>query len=213
MSIAKAGWSVIARSLVGAAAGYWLSRYPGLHAGGLAACAVGLAWALFAAFFFRDPHRPLPEDLSRIYSPGDGTVMSVEPEDVSNAVTIRIFLSIFNVHLQRAPCSGTVRDAEYFRGSFRAAMSRAARHNERCVIKIVPDGHAGVLVVEQIAGLIARRIECRVGIGDKVLAGERYGMIHFGSQVAVTLPADTRVLVAPGDRVCAGVTPIAAWTG
>ena len=212
MSIARAGWTVIARCLFSAAAGYIMCFYPAWRPGGLVVCAAGLIWALFAAYFFRDPQRPLPGDASKLYSPGDGRVLSIENEGEGDEVTIRIFLSIFNVHLQRAPCAGTVEDAEYIPGSFRAAMVPEARRNERCVLRLSPEGHSGTVVVEQIAGLIARRIECWKGAGDQVRAGERYGIIHFGSQVAVTLPVSTRVLVTVGDRVQAGITPIASWT-
>lgn len=212
MRVAKAGYAVIFRCLVGAGAGLFLSRYPGLQTGGLLVVAVGVLWALFAVYFFRDPERPLPQDPKKIYSTGDGRILSIETEGPGDEVTIRTFLSIFNVHLQRAPCAGQVTDAEYIKGSFRAAMKPGAKGNERCVLRLDPDGHEGTLVVEQIAGLIARRIECWKGEGDRVAAGERYGMIHFGSQVAVTLPERTRILVQVGDRVAAGITPIAEWT-
>ena len=212
MRIARAGWAVIFRCLVGAGAGLLLCRYPGLRPGGQVVVVVGLVWALFAAYFFRDPERPLPQDPGKIYSTGDGRVLSIEAEGEGDEITIRTFLSIFNVHLQRAPCAGTVTEAEYIKGSFRVASAPGARRNERCVLRLAPDGHEGSLVIEQIAGLIARRIECWKGEGDHVAAGERYGMIHFGSQVAVTRPRRTRVLVAVGDRVAAGLTPIAEWT-
>ncbi|MCX5797383.1 MAG: phosphatidylserine decarboxylase [Elusimicrobia bacterium] len=213
MRIARAGWAVIFRCIVGAAGGLLLCRWPELRPGGQVVAVVALVWAAFAAYFFRDPERPLPQDPRKIYSPGDGRVLSIDAEGEGNEVTIRIFLSIFNVHLQRAPCAGTVTEAEYVKGSFRVASAPEARGNERCVLRMTPDGHQGTLVVEQIAGLIARRIECWKGEGDHVAAGERYGMIHFGSQVAVTLPLRTQVLVAVGDLVTAGLTPIAEWTG
>jgi phosphatidylserine decarboxylase len=203
---------VIFRCLVGAAAGLLICRWPELRPGGQVVAAVGLAWAAFAVYFFRDPERPLPQDQRKIYSPGDGRVLSMDSEGEGNEVTVRIFLSIFDVHLQRAPCAASVAEAEYIKGGFRAAMQPAARANERCVLRLVPDGHDGSVVVEQIAGIIARRIECWKGEGDRVAAGERYGMIHYGSQVAVTLPLRTRLLVSIGDRVVAGVTPIAEWT-
>ena len=212
MRIARAGWAVIFRCLVGAGAGLFICRWPGLRSGGLVVVAAGVVWALFAAYFFRDPQRPRPEDPKKIYSPGDGRVLSIEAEGEGSELTIRIFLSIFNVHIQRAPCAGTITEAEYIKGSFKAAMAPEARGNERCVIRLDPDGHDGELVVEQIAGLIARRIECWKGAGDQVAAGERYGMIHFGSQVAVTLPKGTRTTALVGDRVAAGLTPIAEWT-
>ena len=212
MRIAKVGWFIIARGVIGAAAGFLLSRFPGFYLGGYVLMVLGVAFALFAAYFFRDPERPLPQDPGKIYSPGDGRVLSVEQEGHGGAVTIRIFLSIFNVHIQRAPCTGTVKDAQYFHGGFRAAMAKEARQNERCVIHLAPEGRDCVLVVEQIAGLIARRIECWVGAGDSLVAGERYGLIRFGSQAALTVPAGTFIRVVPGDRVQAGITPIAEWT-
>ncbi|MBI5241392.1 MAG: phosphatidylserine decarboxylase [Elusimicrobia bacterium] len=211
MRIAKPGWFVILRCAVSAGICLYLCRYPGLRPGCQVVVAVGVVWACFAAYFFRDPERRHPDDADKIYSPGDGRVLSIEQEGPDDETTIRIFLSIFNVHLQRAPCAGTITDAEYIKGSFRAAMKHAARANERCVIRIEPKGRPGTVVVEQIAGLIARRIECWKGIGDAVAAGERYGMIHFGSQVAVTLPGTVRVTVLVGDNVTAGVTPIAEW--
>jgi phosphatidylserine decarboxylase len=163
-------------------------------------------------YFFRDPTRRMPQERDKIYSPADGKVIGIDREGPGDEITIRIFLSIFNVHLQRSPCWGKVQDAEYFKGSFRAAMLPAAKANERCVIKIAPEGKTGLVVVEQIAGLIARRIECWVGIGDSLIAGQRYGMIHFGSQVALTLPSSAKVLVVPNDQVRAGLTPVAEWT-
>ena len=91
-------------------------------------------------------------------------------------------------------------------------MVEQASRNNRCVLRLLPDGHRGALVLEQIVGFIARRIDCWAARGAHLLAGERYGMIRFGSQVAVTLPENARVLAAPGDRVRAGMTPIAEWT-
>ena len=213
MRIARAGWAVIFRCLVGAGAGLFICRWPGLRPGGQVVFVVALVWTVFAAYFFHDPERPLPGDPKKIYSPGDGRVLSIEAEGEGSELTMRIFLSIFNVHLQRAPCAGTVTDAEYIKGSFRAAMAHEARANERCVIRLEPDGHKGVVIVEQIAGLIARRIECWKGEGDRVAAGERYGIIHFGSQVAVTFPKGVRTTVLVGDKVAAGITPIAEWIG
>ena len=206
------GRFVVARGVAGVVVGCLLARHPAFHIGGRVVAVAGALVALFAAYFFCDPDRPLPEDRRKIYSPGDGRVMTIDAEGDCDEVTVRVFLSIFNVHLQRAPCAGTVTEAEYIKGSFRVASAPGARRNERCVLRLAPDGHEGSLVIEQIAGLIARRIECWKGEGDHVAAGERYGMIHFGSQVAVTLPSRARVLVAVGDCVAAGLTPIAEWT-
>jgi phosphatidylserine decarboxylase len=212
MRIAKPGWTVLLRCAASAAAALFLCRWPGLRPGCQVVIAVAVVWAGFAAYFFRDPKRPRPDDPDKLYSPGDGRVLSIAQEGPNEETTIRIFLSIFNVHLQRAPCSGTITDAEYIKGSFRPAMAPEARANERCIIRIEPKGRPGPVIVEQIAGIIARRIECWRGIGDSLEAGERYGMIHFGSQVAVTLPRATRVTVLAGDVVTAGITPIAEWT-
>ena len=212
MRIARHGWVVIARSLVAAAVALLLTRWPGFSPAAEVLAVLALASAGFAAYFFRDPDRPLPEDPDTLYATGDGRVLSIAHEGLGAEVTVRVFLSIFNVHIQRAPCAGTVQDAEYIKGSFRAAMAAAARGNERCVLRIQPEGREQVVVVEQIAGLIARRIECWVGQGDRVAAGQRYGMIHYGSQVAMTLPAEAQVLVSVGDRVEAGITPLARWT-
>ncbi len=188
--------------------------------GGAADGATGLAgffvFLAFAAaglllYFYRDPDRPLPEDPYKIYAPGDGRVLSVEQEREGGGKTVRIFLSVFDVHVQRLPCSGRVKTIDYHKGAFKAAMAAAARENERLAMTLVPEGRSEPVVVEQIAGLLARRIECWMREGSSGQAGERYGIIHFGSQVAVHLPVSASPLVIPGLRVSAGVTPIAQW--
>jgi phosphatidylserine decarboxylase len=162
-------------------------------------------------YFYRDPDRPSPDDPSKIYAPGDGRVLSVEQERDGGGKTVRIFLSVFDVHVQRLPCSGRVQAIEYHKGAFQAAMAAAARQNERLALTLVPDGRPEPVVVEQIAGLLARRIECWMREGASGQAGDRYGIIHFGSQVAVHLPPSAAPIVIPGVRVAAGVTPIAQW--
>ena len=179
--------------------------------GGCVIAVLGAASAVCCAYFFRDPERLAPADETKIYSPGDGRVLSVVREGGTGACVLRIFLSIFDVHVQRFPCSGTVSRVEYKEGSFALAMRPEASRNERNVVSILPHGGAGELVVEQIAGFIARRIQCWTREGGRAVAGERYGLIHFGSQVAVRFPADVRLLVKPGDRVIGGITPIAQW--
>lgn len=179
---------------------------------GAALASLGFAFAAFSAYFFRDPERPLPKDASKIYSPGDGVVMSVAREGPGEAVTLRIFLSVFDVHIQRAPCAGRVADVSVLPGSFVAAMRSRARGNARVVMTIEPEGRSGPIVVEQIAGLVARRIECRPKPGDRLEAGQRYGLIYFGSQVAVRFPAGSRCTVRPGERVAAGLQEIGEWT-
>ena len=180
----------------------------------LGAVLVALAslFTAFCVYFFRDPERMLPTDPKKIYSPGDGRVMSVAREGPGDVVTLRIFLSVFDVHIQRAPCAGAVEKVQHVAGSFKAAMMDEAKANERCVMTIVPEGRQDRLVVEQIAGLIARRIECWPEPGERLKSGERYGIIYFGSQAAVHFPASARCTVKPGDRVAGALSEIGEWT-
>ncbi|MBI4424073.1 MAG: phosphatidylserine decarboxylase [Elusimicrobia bacterium] len=173
---------------------------------------IAVLFAGFCAYFFRDPDRPAPQDPALLYSPGDGRVLSVAREGPGPVTTIRIFLSIFDVHVQRIPCSGTVEKVLYQKGGFLMAMRPEAAQNERSIVRLKPGGGREPILVEQIAGLVARRIETWCREGDAVDAGARYGIIYFGSQAAVHLPAGTESLVKPGDRVEGGLTPIARWT-
>lgn len=175
--------------------------------------ALGLGLAAFCSYFFRDPDRPAPPDPKKLYAPGDGRVLSVAREGPGDIVTVRIFLSIFDVHVQRAPCAGVVDRVQYQPGAFAMAMREEARLNERNIVRIAPEGGRAPVVVEQIAGFVARRIECWIKEGEAVRAGQRYGMIRFGSQAALHLPQGARPLVRPGDRVVGGVTEVAEWTG
>ncbi|MCX5787908.1 MAG: phosphatidylserine decarboxylase [Elusimicrobia bacterium] len=205
MKIAKQGYRFIIGGLVVGVVGLIAGPY------GWGPAALGVLFAGFCAYFFRDPDRPTPTDAGKLYSPGDGRVLSVAREGTDAITTIRIFLSIFNVHVQRNTCSGTVDKVQYHEGRFAMAMEPEAAWNERSLVRIAPEGREPV-VVEQIAGAIARRIETWCKEGDVVKAGERYGIIYFGSQVAVHLPAKAAPVVRPGDRVVGGVTPIAQWT-
>ncbi|OIO08993.1 MAG: hypothetical protein AUJ52_07305 [Elusimicrobia bacterium CG1_02_63_36] len=210
MKIAIYAWKFIILGTTAAAAGVALYRLKGLNAG-LALASLGVLFALFSAYFFRDPDRPLPTDPNKLYSSGDGVIMSVAREGPGGVTTIRTFLSVFDVHVQRLPCSGKVEKVQYVDGSFVAAMKQPESfHNERSIVSIACEGR-GTIVVEQIAGLIARRIRCWIGAGDAAVAGERYGLIQFGSQAAVHMPDGARPLVKAGDRVVGGVTPIAEW--
>ncbi len=214
--IARQGWPFIGAGLAAFFAGLGAlvlagaSQRPWLSAVGGILCALGLGFAAFCLYFFRDPDRPGPLDADKIYAPGQGVVLSVGREGPGDGLTLRIFLSIFDVHVQRAPCAGKVVASDYVKGSFLAAMKDQARGNERSIVTIQPEGRSPV-VVEQIAGLVARRIETWVGPGDRVLAGQRYGIIYFGSQVAVHFPPSARCVVKPGDRVVSGVTPVGEW--
>lgn len=171
--------------------------------------AVPFAAASLASLgFFRDPQRAIPAVANGVLSPADGKVTSVdEAVDpfVGAAVRVSIFLSPLDVHVNRAPISGLVVDTAYVRGRFIAAYNpEAGEVNERCTIRIQGD-QARVTVV-QIAGVVARRIVCRVTAGQKVEAGERIGMIRFGSRTDCYMPRGTALHVAPGDRVVGGVT-------
>ena len=217
MKIAEAGWRYIGAGLaadavgVGLLAGGVLGGSMPLLALGALASFLATAYTAFAVYFFRDPERALPDDPLRIYSPGDGVVLSVAREGAGDAVTLRVFLSPFDVHIQRFPFSGEVESVERHAGSLVAAMKPEAKHNARVVMRIKPDRREP-LVVEQIAGFIARRIECWAKPGDRLKSGERYGIIHFGSQAAVHFPSSARCTVRPGERVVGGITPIGEWT-
>jgi len=159
----------------------------------------------FVAFFFRNPKREIPEDPRVIVSPADGRVVKVER--VGNVTKLSIFLSIFNVHVNRSPIAGRIEAIDYKTGRFRAAFNHAASvENERNII-MVAQGDLK-LVFTQIAGLIARRIVCWKQVGDIVAKGELIGLIRFGSRVDVLFPAGTEATVQPGTRVRGGSSPI-----
>jgi phosphatidylserine decarboxylase len=169
-----------------------------------------LLLAAFVAFFFRNPRREVPSDPRVIVSPADGRVVKVER--VGNVTRLSIFLSIFNVHVNRSPIAGRIEAIDYRRGKFKAAFNHAASvENERNVI-MVSQGNLK-LVFTQIAGLIARRIVCWKKVGDTVGKGELIGLIRFGSRVDVLFPAGTDVTVERGARVRGGSTPIGIIKG
>lgn len=211
MKIAKQGWKTISWGAGLAFAGGALSTIRPCEGWTLAA--IGLSFAAFCAYFFRDPERVCPAEDKKIYSPGDGTVLSVAREGPGDITTIRIFLSIFNVHVQRLPCTGVVEKVFYQKGSFAMAMKSHANVNERSVVTIDPRNGREKLIVEQIAGFVARRIETWIKPGERAKVGERYGIIYFGSQVAVHLARDARPKVLPGDPVAGGLTVIGEWIG
>ncbi len=164
----------------------------------------------FVAFFFRNPKRKIPADPRVIVSPADGRVVNVER--VGNVTKLSIFLSIFDVHVNRSPMRGRVEAIDYRRGKFRAAFNHAASiENERNIIMI---GQGNVkLVFTQIAGLVARRIVCWKRVGDFVDKGELVGLIRFGSRVDVLFPAGTEATVEKGARVRGGASPIGIIKG
>lgn len=211
MRIAPQAWQFVVPAVAVGAVGMWLMGRPSSVLPGTLLSVLSFGFAGFTLYFFRDPERALPSD-GRIYSPGDGVVLSVAREGPGDVMTCRIFLSVFDVHIQRAPCAGRVTKVAEVPGSFAAAMKDAARGNYRVVMTIEPGGGRELLVVEQISGLIARRIECWRKPGDEVKTGEKYGIIYFGSQAAVHFPKGSTCTVKPGDRVAGGLTPIGEWT-
>ena len=163
------------------------------------------ALGLFCFSFFRDPEREISPDPEAIVSPADGRIVKVE--HVGNVTKLSIFLSIFDVHVNRSPIGGRIEAIDYKSGKFKAAFNHAASvENERNII-MVSQGDLK-LVFTQIAGIVARRIVCWKKVGDTVARGELIGLIRFGSRVDVLFPAGTSVTVARGARVRGGSTII-----
>jgi phosphatidylserine decarboxylase len=181
---------------------FWLSLIP-------------LLLAAFFLWFFRDPHRTIPTGNGLIVSPGDGRVTETAsistPEGARQRISI--FLSVFDVHVNRAPIDGTVSGVHYQKGQFLNAMNPAsAERNEQSVVTLRGHGaDAGFeITFKQIAGLLARRIVCRCAEGQTVERGARVGLIKFGSRVDVLLPANAELRVKVGDRVKGGASVLAA---
>lgn len=173
-----------------------------------------LAWAfigfgLFVAFFFRDPNRMPPEDPKLLVSPGDGRIVEAGPSPADpSRKQVSMFLSIFDVHINRSPLTALVEEIRYTPGRFLAAYKKeAATENERNEL-VLSDGNYRV-TVRQIAGVVARRIICNVRARDRLERAQRFGLIQFGSRMEVVVPGDTEILVQVGDRVRGGETPIA----
>lgn len=167
--------------------------------------------AAFMAFFFRDPERLIPEDQQAIVSPADGRVVRIEPlspTDPSSPVRISIFLSLFDVHINRAPISGQIKDVTYRRGAFKAAFRDVASEvNEQSIVTM--EGHGLEITFKQIAGVLARRVVFRKRVGERVAKGERVGLIKFGSRVDVILPPGVQVVATVGEKVYGGTSIIA----
>ena len=162
--------------------------------------------ALFCLYFFRDPERTIPAGPVAV-SPADGKVVAVLPESAT-AHRVSIFLNIFDVHVNRAPIGGTVRGVEYQKGRFLvASKEEASAGNEQNIVTLQGDGTC--VIFKQIAGLIARRIVFNKKPGDRVAAGERVGLIKFGSRVDVLFGPEWEIVVRPGMRVAAGSSTIA----
>jgi len=169
-----------------------------------------LALAAFVLFFFRDPERKIPDAPGAIVSPADGWVLSVGEADLNGVAQARIsiFLSLFDVHVNRAPIAGRITAAEYRRGKFLiASRDDASRLNEQNEITL--DGEGTRVVFRQIAGVLARRIEFWKKPGDVLARGQRVGMIRFGSRVEVFFESRFRARVKPGDHVRGGSSILA----
>jgi phosphatidylserine decarboxylase len=167
---------------------------------------------LFIFYFFRDPQRNVPSDPGLIVSPADGHVVEIVDEMLDSVVghRISIFLSIWDVHVQRAPAAGRIADVVYRPGRFYAALrSAASRENEQNIIYVHTS--RGPLVFKQIAGAIARRVICWKREGEEVALGERVGLIRFGSRVDIWLPLDTQVVVKLRQKVKGGESVLAKW--
>jgi phosphatidylserine decarboxylase len=210
--IHRAGWpfigvAIVADALLFAAAGWagW----------------VFLPIVLWTVAFFRDPDREPPAGTSLVVSPADGRLLPVReappPPELglgpAPRLRLSIFMSIFDVHVNRIPCDGTVTALAYRPGKFfNASFDKASLHNERMSIRLQAGGAKGPIRdigVVQIAGLIARRIQCGLREGQSVCRGDRFGIIRFGSRLEIYLPAGARVLVSEGQRVRAGETILA----
>jgi phosphatidylserine decarboxylase len=197
MSMDRAGWPFVLLGLVPAALAGW--------AGWTWLAAVFLGLAAFMAFFFRDPIRHVPSDPLAVLSPADGRVMIAGEVELNAAPPgewkqISIFLSPLNVHINRIPVAGRVTKVEYKRGAFLAAYNPdAAVKNERNEVWIDHGGQT--VVVRQVVGVVARRLVCRVGEGATVQAGDKYGLMKFGSRIDLFLPRSATLTVSVGQKV------------
>ena len=202
--IAREGWPVLAGSVAAAVVVQWLA--------GWWAIPLWIA-ALFVLQFFRDPPRDVPDEADAVVSPADGRIVAIEkvrdPWLEREALKISVFMNVFNVHSNRAPVDGTVKQRWYHEGAFvNAALDKASTENERNALWIRTRGGRDVTCV-QIAGLVARRILCYVDQGVELTRGQRYGFIRFGSRVDVYLPLDAKPVAALGDKVQAASSVLA----
>jgi phosphatidylserine decarboxylase len=204
--IAREGWAIIGGVALVCAVllglGWWWSA------------ALGLLVLVFVLQFFRDPPRVVPAEQGVVLAPADGRVVKVQkvrdPYLDREALLVSVFMNVFNVHSNRSPVDGQVREVWYNPGSFvNADLDKASTENERSALWLRTDeGHDVVCV--QVAGLVARRIVCYAGAGERLARGQRYGFIRFGSRVDVYLPTGARARVSVGDKVAATSSIIAA---
>ena len=168
--------------------------------------------AIFFLWFFRDPERTIPQDPAAVVSPADGKVTDVSTVTVGNQQQTRvsIFLSVFDVHVNRSPIAGVVREVRYQRGQFLNAMNTvSAEKNEQNIVTMQGEGDGQRVVFKQIAGLLARRIVFYPKVGDRLERGQRVGLIKFGSRTDLLLDPSARMNVKVGDRVKGGSSVLA----
>jgi phosphatidylserine decarboxylase len=205
MRIDPAGWPFIGGSLILGILAEWF-----IGAGG---AVIFLVLTCFFLFFFRDPDRPITKDTNAVLSPADGRVMIAgNPAGAAcppgNWRQISIFLSPMDVHVNRMPVGGRVTKLEYHPGRFLPAYrTEAGDLNEYTEVTV--DHHGQPVIVRQIVGVLARRIVCRTKVGDDVHAGDRFGVMKFGSRMDVFIPATASIAVSVNDKVVGGVTVIA----
>jgi phosphatidylserine decarboxylase len=205
MHIDPAGWPFIGGSLILGILAEWF-----IGGGG---AAIFLVLACFFLFFFRDPDRPITKDTDAVLSPADGRVMVAGvPAGAAcppgNWQQISIFLSPMDVHVNRMPIGGRVTKVEYHPGRFLPAYrTEAGDLNEYTEVTV--DHHGQPIIVRQIVGVLARRIVCRTKVGDDVHAGDRFGVMKFGSRMDVFIPTTASIAVTVNDKVVGGVTVIA----
>ena len=171
---------------------------------------IPLLLAAFFAWFFRDPERQIPQTAGAIVSPGDGKVTDIVAVEVNGEPRrrISIFLNVFNVHVNRSPIAGVIRNVEYRKGKFGNAMGAiSADANEQNIVTV--EGEGQTVIFKQIAGLLARRIVFTKSVGDHIARGERVGLIKFGSRVDVIFTSEAEVAVKIGDHVAGGSTVLA----
>lgn len=177
---------------------------------------VGLLITGFICWFFRDPDRLIPNGEGLVVSPADGKVIKVEqvaqtPYFEGDCTRISVFMSVFNVHVNRVPHEGTLRRVAYTPGKFFSAnLDKASADNEHNAL-LLESANGQQVGFVQIAGLVARRIICAVQPGDTLRRGQRFGMICFGSRLDIYLPRDTAIKVAVGDKVQAGSSVLGQW--
>jgi phosphatidylserine decarboxylase len=205
MLIDRAGWPfILGALLVALAVGFWLGR---------ASSVPFLILAAFFLFFFRDPDRHPPEGANLVVSPADARIMAVAEMPWPGAPAgdwkiISMFLSPMDVHVNRTPVAGTVRRVEYHPGKFLPAYKKEAGElNEWTEVWI--DRPGGPIVLRQIVGILARRIVCRLKEGDQVAAGQRFGVMKFGSRIDLFLPRTATIHIKVGDKVVGGETKLA----